>query len=121
MFDNNVAPQSAQIVVFAFDIKDVTDSTYAKRLLENAAHFLTVPEPAPNGTITGRVAVGPTWAARHHGDAHAGRRDGEHRRAMAKAHVRTCTRRVLGERDVRRYSHAAQRDAGSRRWRTSCT
>lgn len=61
VFDNNIAPQSAQIVVFAFDIKDVTDSTYAKQLLENAAHFLTASEPAPNGTITGRVAVGTSW------------------------------------------------------------
>ncbi|MFN8588218.1 MAG: proprotein convertase P-domain-containing protein [Candidatus Eisenbacteria bacterium] len=61
VFDNNVAPQSAQIVVFAFDIKDVTDSTYAKKLLENAAHFLTAPEPSPNSTITGRVAVGTAW------------------------------------------------------------
>lgn len=61
VFDDNVAPQSAQIVVFAFDIKDVTDSTYAKQLLENAARFLVAPEPAPNSSITGRVAVNAAW------------------------------------------------------------
>ncbi len=61
VFDNNAAPQSAQIVVFAFDLKQVTDSTTAKQLLENAAHFLVAPEPPPTSNISGRVAVGTAW------------------------------------------------------------
>lgn len=61
VFDNNAAPQSGQIVCFAFDIKAVTDSTQAKQLLENAAHFLVAPEPPPTSNISGRVAVGPAW------------------------------------------------------------
>jgi zinc metalloprotease ZmpB len=61
VYDNNSSPQSAQVVVFAFDLKVVTDTTVARRLLENAAHFLLAPEPAPNSSITGRVAVGSAW------------------------------------------------------------
>jgi subtilisin-like proprotein convertase family protein len=61
VFDDNVAPQSAQIVVFAFDLKDVTDTTVARGMLENAAHFLVAPEPPPNSTIEGRVALGTSW------------------------------------------------------------
>jgi subtilisin-like proprotein convertase family protein len=61
VFDDDLAPQSAQVVVFAFDIKSVTDSTVAKQLLENTAHFLTAPQPAPQSTIRGRVAVGTAW------------------------------------------------------------
>ncbi|HEY6507573.1 MAG TPA: proprotein convertase P-domain-containing protein, partial [Vicinamibacterales bacterium] len=61
VFDNDQAPQSAQIVVFAFDLKAISDSTTARRLLENAAHFLLAPQPAPNSTISGRVAVGTAW------------------------------------------------------------
>jgi subtilisin-like proprotein convertase family protein len=62
VFDNNVAPQSAQIVVFAFDLKDVSDTTVARQMLENAARFLVAPEPAPNSTINGKVALGTSWA-----------------------------------------------------------
>lgn len=61
VFDDDLAPQSAQIVVFAFDLKAISDSTTARHLLENAAHFLTAPQPAPNSTIHGRVAVGTSW------------------------------------------------------------
>jgi subtilisin-like proprotein convertase family protein len=61
VFDDDLAPQSAQVVVFAFDIKSVTDSTVAKQLVENTAHFLTAPQPAPLSTISGRVAVGTAW------------------------------------------------------------
>jgi subtilisin-like proprotein convertase family protein len=62
VYDNDVAPQSAQIVAFAFDIKDVTDSTIAKQVLENAAHFLVAPQPAPHSTLSGRLALGAAWA-----------------------------------------------------------
>lgn len=61
VFDNNSAPQSAQIVVFAFDLKDVSDTTVARNLLENAARYLVAPEPSPTSSISGRVAVGPSW------------------------------------------------------------
>lgn len=61
VFDDNAAPQSGQIVVFAFNLKNVTDSTVARNLLENAARFLVAPEPPPTSSITGRVAVGPAW------------------------------------------------------------
>jgi subtilisin-like proprotein convertase family protein len=62
VFDNNIAPQSAQIVTFAFDLKDVSDTTVAKQMLENAAAFLVANEPTPNSTIHGRVALGTSWA-----------------------------------------------------------
>jgi len=61
VYDDTPAPQSAQIVVFAFDIKDITDQLVAKHLLENAARFLVAPEGGPNSTIQGRVAVGTSW------------------------------------------------------------
>jgi subtilisin-like proprotein convertase family protein len=60
-FDDNQAPQAGQIVVFAFDFKDVTDSTTAVHLLENAAHWLLAPEPGAHSSLTGRVALGTSW------------------------------------------------------------
>jgi subtilisin-like proprotein convertase family protein len=49
------------VVVFAFDLKVVTDTTVARHLLENAAHFLLAPQPAAHSSITGRVAAGTAW------------------------------------------------------------
>lgn len=61
-YDNDNAPQAGQIVVLAFDIKTVTDSTVARKVLENAAHYLLAPQPSPLSAITGRVALGAAWA-----------------------------------------------------------
>ena len=61
-YDNNTAPQAGQIVVFAFNIKALADSTLAPKLLQNAAAYLLAPEPSPNSAITGRVSLGTAWS-----------------------------------------------------------
>ena len=61
-FDNNSAPQAGQIVVFAFNMKALADSTLAPRMLQNAAAYLLAPEPSPLSTITGRVSLGTGWS-----------------------------------------------------------
>lgn len=61
-FDNNSAPQAGQIVLFALDLKTVTDSTLASKMLQNAAAYLLAPEPAPLSTVTGRVSLGTAWS-----------------------------------------------------------
>ena len=60
-FDNDTAPQAGQVVVLAFDIKDVTDSTVAKQVLQNAAHYLLAAQPPALSVLSGRVALGPAW------------------------------------------------------------
>lgn len=61
-YDNNSAPQAGQIVVFAFNIKALADSTLAPKLLQNAAAYLLAPEPLPTSTLTGRVSLGTAWS-----------------------------------------------------------
>src|SRR6185503_7879622 len=48
VFDNNLAPQSAQIVVFGFDFKDLGTVQERTDLLENTVQYLLTPEAAPN-------------------------------------------------------------------------
>ncbi len=55
VFDDNPAPQSAQIVFYAFDFSIVADSATRSQLLENTATFLLAAESPPTGSITGNV------------------------------------------------------------------
>ncbi|MCP4293742.1 MAG: S8 family serine peptidase [bacterium] len=52
--DNNSAPQSAQIVYFAFNVEAI-DGTAGKDLTLNAAAYLLAAEPAPTSSISGTV------------------------------------------------------------------
>jgi subtilisin-like proprotein convertase family protein len=58
VYDNNVAPQSAQVVVFGFDFKVVSDLSTRSALLENTVVYLLADEPPPNAGITGNVHLG---------------------------------------------------------------
>ena len=55
VYDDNLAPQSAQIVVFGFDFKDLGTVDERAALLENTVQYLLSPEPAPTSGIRGRV------------------------------------------------------------------
>ncbi|GAB4370594.1 MAG: hypothetical protein Kow0042_12920 [Calditrichia bacterium] len=44
IYDDNVIPESAQIVYWAFDFSSITDTTVAKNLLENTVVYLTTEE-----------------------------------------------------------------------------
>ena len=57
VFDDNPAPQSAQIVNFAFNVAAVSDTTTARHLVENVAAYLMASEGDPTGSISGNVSV----------------------------------------------------------------
>ena len=63
VFDDNPAPQSAQVVNFCFNAAALVDTTAARQLVENAAAFLMADEGAPNSSIAGDVYtyVGDTF------------------------------------------------------------
>lgn len=62
VYDNDAAPQAGQVVVLAFDLKAVTDTSVARKVLQNAAAYLLAPQPAANARIQGRLALGTSWA-----------------------------------------------------------
>ncbi|NNE08576.1 MAG: T9SS type A sorting domain-containing protein [Gemmatimonadetes bacterium] len=55
VYDDNPAPQSAQIVIYAFDFSLVADSTTRFQMLQNTAAFLLAAEGAATGSISGNV------------------------------------------------------------------
>ena len=57
VFDDNPAPQSAQVVNFCFNLAAVADTTVARHLVENAAAFLMASEGVPTASISGMVAM----------------------------------------------------------------
>ncbi len=60
VYDDTPSPQSAQIVVFGFDFKDLADATAAANLLDNTATYLLASEGAPTGAIAGQVLLSGT-------------------------------------------------------------
>ncbi len=54
IYDNNLAPQSAQIVYFAFSVGALSGDA-GEHLTLNAAQFLLAAESAPTGSISGSV------------------------------------------------------------------
>lgn len=58
VYDNNVAPQSAQIVVFGFNLKETGDLATRTNLLQNTARFLLAAEGAATASISGHVSTG---------------------------------------------------------------
>ncbi len=55
VYDDNPAPQSAQIVIYAFDFSVVADSSTRYQMLENTAAFLLAAEGGATGSISGNV------------------------------------------------------------------
>ena len=55
VYDDNPAPQSAQIVIYAFDFSVVSDSATRYQMLENTAAFLLAAEGGATGSISGNV------------------------------------------------------------------
>ncbi|MBC8423634.1 S8 family serine peptidase [bacterium] len=55
VFDDNPAPQAAQVVNFCFNAAALVDTTAARQLVENAAAFLMADEGAPTSSIAGMV------------------------------------------------------------------
>lgn len=58
VYDPTVPPQSAQIVVFGFDFKDLSDLATRSALLENTAAYLLAAEPPADGGLTGHAYLG---------------------------------------------------------------
>ncbi|MBU0740889.1 S8 family serine peptidase [bacterium] len=56
VYDDNPAPQSAQVVNFCFNAAALTDTTAARRLVENAAAFLMADEGEATASISGSVS-----------------------------------------------------------------
>lgn len=55
VYDDNPAPQSAQVVVLGFDFKDLGTLEQRTALLENVVQYLLAPEAPPQSGINGRV------------------------------------------------------------------
>jgi len=55
VYDDNSAPQSAQIVVFTVNVEAISGGGAA--LLENTLDFLMAAEPAPTASMSGRVVL----------------------------------------------------------------
>ncbi len=56
VYDDNPAPQSAQILNFCFNVAALSDTTVARQLVENAAAFLMADEGEAGGAIAGMVS-----------------------------------------------------------------
>ncbi|NOT34251.1 MAG: T9SS type A sorting domain-containing protein [Candidatus Eisenbacteria bacterium] len=57
VYDNTPSPQSAQIVLFGFDWKLVSDLATRTNLLENTVQYLLAPEAPPTSGVSGRVYI----------------------------------------------------------------
>jgi subtilisin-like proprotein convertase family protein len=57
VYDDNPAPQSAQIVYMAFAMSQITDPAQGDALIENVADFLLASEGGANSSISGQVLV----------------------------------------------------------------
>lgn len=58
VYDPTPPPQSGQIVVFPFNLKELGDASLRSQLVENVAAYLTASEPAGDGTVSGTVRLG---------------------------------------------------------------
>jgi len=63
VYDDNPAPQSAQIVFCAFAMDAVADPAVADALVENIVEFLLAEETGANASLSGRVTLGDGGAA----------------------------------------------------------
>lgn len=57
VYDDNPAPQSAQIVYLAFNA-EALDAAVGRQLVENTLAFLLAPESPPTSSLAGRVTLG---------------------------------------------------------------
>ena len=60
VYDNNPNPVSAQIVFWEFNFVQLADEATRNALLENTAAYLTAPESAPTGGVSGHVDLTDT-------------------------------------------------------------